>query len=129
YDMATGNAAAALKSYDDRQKLVLGEDMVDVMLKLVADWQRDNIDLKEKLILSSTNHQAAVINTLCQQARQRQGELGEASVTIHDSAKAHVGDRVLFTRNDKQFGIHNGDIATVVNTTLSVTQGPALAHS
>src|SRR5512135_3521650 len=124
YDMATGNAAAALKSFDDRQKLVLGEDMADAMLKLVADWQKDPTDPKEKLILTPTNHKAAVINALCQQALQRQGSLGEASVTIHGSAKAHVGDRVLFTKNDKRFGIHNGDIATVVKVTEKNERSP-----
>ena len=62
YDLADGNAAAALKSYAERGRLILGEDRADAMRRLVADWQRDKTELEEKLILSSTNRQAATIN-------------------------------------------------------------------
>ena len=119
YDLADGNAAAALKSYAERGRLILGEDRADAMRRLVADWQRDKTELEEKLILSSTNRQAATINGLCQRERQRRGELGRDSVTVGDGSEVHSGDRVLFTRNDKLVGVHNGDLATVIKVTTA----------
>ena len=114
YDMAEGNPGAALKSYAERGRLILGDDLADTMQRLVAEWRRDKTDLKEKLILSSTNHQAAVINRLCQWERQKHGELALKSVMVAEGAKVHSGDRVLFTRNDKQVGVNNGDLGTVI---------------
>ena len=119
YNMAEGNPAAALKSYAERGRLILGDDLADTMQRLVAEWRRDKTDLKEKLILSSTNHQAAVINRLCQWERQKHGELALKSVTVRDGAKVHSGDRVLFTRNDKQLSVNNGDLATVIRVTTA----------
>ena len=82
YDLAEGNPAAALKSYADRGRLILGDDLADTMQRLVAEWRRDKTEIEEKLILSSTNHQAAVINRLCQWERQKHGELALKSVTV-----------------------------------------------
>ena len=124
YDLADGNPAAALKSYAERGRLILGEDRADAMRRLVADWRSDKTEIEEKLILSSTNHQAATINRLCQQERQRCGELGQDSVTVRDGAEVHAGDRVLFTRNDKRLGVHNGDLATVIKVTTVDEDGP-----
>ena len=117
YDLAEGNPEPALKSYSARGRLVVGEDRADTMERLVADWCGDKTDLKEKLILSSTNRQAATLNGLCQEERQRRGELGRECVTVQGGAEVHAGDRVLFRRNDKRFGVHNGDLATVIEVT------------
>ena len=102
------------RSYAERGRLILGDDLADTMQRLVAEWRRDKTDLKEKLILSSTNHQAAVINRLCQWERQKHGELALKSVMVAEGAKVHSGDRVLFTRNDKQLSVNNGDLGTVI---------------
>src|SRR5512135_22625 len=117
YDLAEGNAEPALKSYSARGRLIVGEDRASAMERLVADWQSDKTDLKEKLILSSTNRQAAALNRLCQEERHRRGELGRACLTVRDGGEVHAGDRVLFRRNDKRFGVHNGDLATVIKVT------------
>lgn len=119
YDMAEGNPALALKSYAERGRLILGDDLADTLQRLVAEWRRDKTDLKDKLILSSTNHQAAVINRLCQWERQKQGELSLKSVTVKEGAKVHSGDRVLFTRNDKRLSVNNGDLGTVIRVTTA----------
>ena len=119
YDLAEGNPEPALKSYSARGRLIVGEDRADTMERLVADWHRDKTDLKEKLILSSTNRQAATLNGLCQEERQRRGELGRECVTVQGGAEVHAGDRVLFRRNDKRFGVHNGDLATVIKVTTA----------
>src|SRR5512135_2797836 len=119
YDMAEGNPQAALQSYAERGRLILGDDLADTLQRLVADWRKDKTDPKDKLILSSTNHESAVINGLCQRERQKQGELALKSVMVAEGAKVHSGDRVLFTRNDRQVGVNNGDLATVVKITAA----------
>ena len=119
YDLAEGNPEPALKSYSARGRLIVGEDRADTMERLVADWCRDKTELKEKLILSSTNRQAATLNGLCQEERQRRGELGRECVTVQGGAEVHAGDRVLLRRNDKRFGVHNGDLATVIKVTTA----------
>ena len=110
YDLAEGRAAPALRSYAKRGRLILGESRADAMQRLVADWRSDKTEIEEKLILSSTNHQAGTLNRLCQQERERRGELGQDSITVRDGAEVHAGDRVLFTRNDKWVGVHNGEL-------------------
>ena len=95
------------------------------MRRLVTDWRGDQTEIQEKLILSSTNRQAATLNGLCQRERQRRGELGRDCVTVRDGAAVHVGDRVLFTRHDKRVGVHNGDLATVVKVTTADRGEPA----
>jgi ATP-dependent exoDNAse (exonuclease V) alpha subunit len=119
YDFAEGNPEAALKSYSDRGRLILGENRVDAMQLLMADWLHDKTKIEEKLILSSTNRQAATLNQLCQEARLGRGELDSEgrTVTVRDGVTVHAGDRVLFTRNDKHVGVHNGNLATVVEVT------------
>ena len=63
YDLAEGNAAPALQSYSaKRGRLILGESRADTMQRLVADWRSDKTEIEEKLILSSTNRQAATLN-------------------------------------------------------------------
>src|SRR5512142_2975892 len=57
--------------------------------------------------------------SLCQEVRQKRGELGEAFVTVRDGVAVHVGDRVLFRRNDRRVGVNNGDLATVVKITAA----------
>ena len=117
YDLSNGNPGPALRSYASRGRLILGKDQADAMQHLVEDWGKDTAPLKDRLILSSTNVQAFALNQFCQDVRQKRGELGEASVTVRDGVTVHVGDRVLFTRNDRRMGVHNGDLATVVRVT------------
>ena len=62
YDLAEGNPEPALRSYSNRGRLIVGESRADTMQRLVADWRSDTTDMKEKLILSSTNRQAATLN-------------------------------------------------------------------
>ena len=38
---------------------------------------------------------------------------------MQGGAEVHAGDRVLFRRNDKRFGVHNGDLATVIEVTTA----------
>ena len=108
----------ALKSYSARGRLILGEDERTRWSGWSPTGKRQD-GVEEKLILSSTNHQAATLNGLCQEERQRRGELGRDSVTVRDGAEVHAGDRVLFRRNDKRVGVHNGDLATVIKVTTA----------
>jgi conjugative relaxase-like TrwC/TraI family protein len=114
YDFAEGRAALALDSYAKRGRLVLGDDKQAALRAIASDWQEDPTAAEEKLILASTNAQAADLNALVQQARLDEGQLGALSFRKGDE-QIHVNDRILFTGRAKWYGIVNGDLATVTD--------------
>jgi len=52
------------------------------------------------------------LNKLAQVERRALGELGPESVTV-GGQRLHQGDRGVFTRNSKLFGVKNGSLGTI----------------
>ncbi len=117
HELAAGKAGSALARYAERGLLHIGSDRDVVMKKLVEDWAKSALhDVRSNLILVGTHLERVTINRLCQYERQRAGQLSEESLTV-GSNDFHVGDRVLFTKNNALLFLRNGEMGTV--TTVS----------
>lgn len=111
--IAGGNARAALREYASRGLVTVGEDRREAMQSLIKRWKREGaVNPRDNLILTSSNAEASLLNRMAQTQRMLTGELGKQALTVA-GAEFHNGDRVLFTRNSKRYGVQNGSLGTV----------------
>jgi len=104
----------ALCEYMNRGLVSVMEDRTHTVGALINSWSREGIKKpKDNLILASTNAEIAELNKLAQNERIRAGELGPDHLSVAGQ-EFYRGDRVLFTRNSKRFGVQNGSLGTVV---------------
>lgn len=66
----------------------------------------------DHLILAGTNADVRRLNRLARAAREHAGLLAGDGVPV-DGGPARVGDRLLFTRNDRALGVSNGLLGEV----------------
>ncbi len=112
--LAKNNSIRVRESVDEA-----AQDMVDRWKSLGGYANPSSV-----IALANTNEQTEALNQLFQQERMRAGVLNpDHSIEVRDIDKeegntylnrVHVGDQVLFTRNNKQIGVENGAIGTVV---------------
>lgn len=114
--LAEGDARAALREYATRGLVSVTDDRKSAMEALVKSWREKGGvgSPKEHLILSSTNSEVTLLNRMAQAERLLSGGLGRQSLRVN-SDDIHRGDRVLFTRNSKRFGVENGCLGTVLS--------------
>jgi conjugative relaxase-like TrwC/TraI family protein len=111
---SAGNAGEALRAFSERGLVHVAEDRVGAMRELIARWKERALAAPgECLIFAGEGREAAALNRLAQAERAGAGLLGAERVTAGGEA-FHAGDRVLFTRNTRVFGLRNGDLGTVV---------------
>jgi ATP-dependent exoDNAse (exonuclease V) alpha subunit len=111
---AQGQATEALREYAARGFVTVSEDRKEAMQALIKEWRREGVSRpKDHLILASTNADTAVLNRMAQLERILADELGKRSLRV-GSFDFRGGDRVLFTRNSKLFGVENGCLGTVL---------------
>ena len=87
------------------------------MQSLVVDWKKDKTAFSGKLILTSTNEEARAINRRIQEERITEGEIDKAHISINGEV-FHAGDRILFTRNSRLYGVKNGTLGTIEEINL-----------
>lgn len=110
-----GDVRGALTQYALAERLEVADDKRGAMACLVQDWfdRRRTTDLRESLVLVSTNEDAGKLNQSIQNGRLVRGELDVEASTKLDETKFYVGDRVLFERNHKSLGVRNGYLGTI----------------
>jgi len=115
-DFAYGNASAALQAFAERGLVSVAEDRRAAMNALVSAWKERGLRCpEEQLIFTGTRKEAALLNRLVQHERREAGLLGNESVTTPDGAdRFHAGDRVLFTKRSRVYGVENGSLGEVV---------------
>lgn len=119
--IAGGAARAALREYASRGLMTVTEDRHEAMQALVKRWKRDGAaNPRDHLILASNNADATQLNRMAQTQRMLAGGLGKQALSIAGS-DFHPGDRVLFTRNSKRYGVQNGSLGTA--TEVDVANG------
>jgi Ti-type conjugative transfer relaxase TraA len=113
HKFASGNAKEGLKEFAERGQLKVLDTPDEAKTQLISDWEKSGVAKpEENLILVGTNLEAKSINEKAQLKRFSAGKLGEDSVQI-GSERAFAGDRVLFTKNSRDYGVRNGQLATV----------------
>ncbi len=104
-EFSEGEASSALSRFAARGLLSVSSDREEAMNKLVSDWTK--VDTSSALIFAGTNLDVLSLNRLCQEKRLDKGELGKESLRVGNYA-FHVGDRVMFTRNERALLVKNG---------------------
>ena len=116
-ELRDGDAYKALESFYEHGQLVIAEDRDEAISRLVAKWKRLVLEqgelLSDTLALAGTNLEVRELNKRIQQEMREAGWLGDHAVEI-DGLDIHLGDRVMFTRNDRLLEIQNGAMGEVV---------------
>lgn len=113
HDFASGRVTEALKRYADHGLLSVQETKKEAIGALINDWKAKGIEKPvENIMLAGTNVDVRELNERAQAARYSAGKLGKA-VALVNGTHFHEGDRVLFTKNSRRFGVENGTLATI----------------
>jgi conjugative relaxase-like TrwC/TraI family protein len=107
-----GEAFEALAGLAERGLVTITPKRRDAYRAVVEDWSRVN-DPEKSLCLTPTNNEALIINLMCQDVRERAGELGSASAKV-EGVPIWTNDRVVFGKNDRRLHVKNGDLGTVL---------------
>jgi conjugative relaxase-like TrwC/TraI family protein len=123
--LARGQVAEALAFYDQRNLIKSFENIGDALTRLVHDWADHAYDRPHHArILAATNDQVHLANELAQQERIDRGVLNtnesqsitdQMSTGVAYNSTVYLGDRVIFTKNEKRkYGVLNGSAGTVI---------------
>lgn len=113
--LAAGEASSALYEYVKRGHLEVGKDRTAAKEQLILEWKKQGINRpQENLILSGTNLETIELNRKAQVERIKAGQLRCGGEEI-GGERIYQGDRIIFTRNSRMYGVRNGTLATVDN--------------
>lgn len=113
-DFAAGKTGAALSAYQERSFVTQASSEAEALARLVNDWRsKGGIERPDKqIILAPTNSVVDELNLLAQ-AQRLQAEALAPECLECGNVRYFVGDRVIFTLNDRQLGVWNGDSGKV----------------
>lgn len=111
--MVTGKADTVLAAYAEHDQFTVTQDREDALYALMEQWRGDGVENPaEHLIIASLRKETAFLNERAQEMRKRAGLIRGAGIMVNGQ-RIHLGDRVLFTRKSKLFGVENGDLGRV----------------
>ena len=115
---AQGHTKEALRELDKHGKIEIYNSPQEARSKLVNDYIKENIDhQKDGIILTNHKADAAKINQEIREKLQEQGKIKEDAKEIDNGSRKIAlaqGDRIMFTRNDYDINLRNGQRATVI---------------
>lgn len=111
--LSEGRAREALKAYAERGLLHVADDRKSAMEALIDEWKQGGVRRpEESLIFCNTRAEAAALNRLAQAERRSSGVVAATGIRV-DGCLLSEGDRVLFTRNSRLYGVQNGTLGTI----------------
>lgn len=118
---AKGEVKTALKAYRDHNAIGLYKNNDDAILNLAHDYMNDFISNGEKTTRLALAHRRADVKALNETIREMRKACDELQdeksyKTEHGRKAFAAGDRLLFTKNDKELGVKNGSLGTVIKT-------------
>lgn len=114
-DMSRGNAEKAMAHYIEKGQVEVAKSY-EKAIESVASKAIENMEKGgSSIAIASTNKQVRDINNEVREQLKERGELQDAQkvTTNHGKLELATDDRVLFTRNNDELGVKNGDLATV----------------
>ena len=117
-DFAQGRTEHALKAYADRGAVQFSPDRQQAINVLVSGYMADRNargDQASRIALAHRRDDVQAINDSIREARKRQGALTEerSYQTANGERSFAVGDRILFTENNRDLGVKNGLLGTM----------------
>ena len=118
YDFAKGNMEKGLQAHNDHGAIRFAQNTDDAKIKLacdyMADWDKTG-GTSTRLALAHRRADVKSLNVLIRTARKQRGDLENEIVfeTTHGKRAFAVGDRILFTRNDRTLGVKNGTLGVI----------------
>lgn len=126
---AEGDAHGALTQYALAERLHIEDDREAAKSRLIKDWKEQRTaDLAETIILASTRDDVKDLNRRAQAVRLKAGELKRFGSLKYGGEHFHVGDRVMFTKNNAILGIVNGDMGVIERTSNRSLLGTPTVH-
>lgn len=126
HQFAEGDARGALAQYAAHERLHVEKDRQLACQALLNAWSKGRTrELSETLILAGNNEEVTTLNQGAQAARLAGGELDPARSVRGQKATYHVGERVVFTKNNRLLGVTNGDFGTVEAVRKGTVLAPA----
>lgn len=120
--LAEDDQRGSLIKFALNDRLTFEKDTELAKTELVEKWAQNRTDdLKESVILASTNSDVDDLNQQAQDVRRRLGELGEKSFTFNGN-QYHAGDRIAFHQIDRKIGVWNGDRGTIKKISNPINQ-------
>ena len=115
-DVRLGNVEAAISNYAARGRVIVGEDRQETAEKLISHWSRAGgaRSPHEHMIFTQTRAEAKALNEMAQRERINKRRVTGRRVKFGQSS-FYPGDRVLFHKPLRKYGIENGYRATVQN--------------
>jgi len=118
--LAKGQTLEALKAYEEQGAIQLMDSSDEALSALVYDYMEDRIthgDQTSRLALAHRRDDVKTINDTIRDMRKAVGELEKEKtyITTNGTRNFAIGDRLLFTRNDRDLGVKNGMLGTVTN--------------
>lgn len=120
---ATGEAKEALSRLDERGRLKLISGHTAMLDALISGWAADKAELAAKTMIAGTRAEVRELNDMARALLISAGQVRDAegldADIIHrdetrESKRFAPGDRVVFTKNDKEVGVSNGVAGTIV---------------
>ncbi len=116
-EFARGNIEEGLthyKAHDNVHEFETQAFAKKAMVELWNDARIANID-QTQIMLSYTRKDAAELNDMARNERQKLGELGEAHIlsTVKGHKEFAENDRIYFLKNERNLGVKNGSLGTV----------------
>lgn len=107
--VAGGSPARALALLQRDRLLRLHPCAEAARTAVVQDWFKDAAGPADRLMLAGTREEVRDLNLRAQALRVKAGQVGALRFEV-DGRKFHLGDRVVFGRNDRLLGVRNGGV-------------------
>lgn len=117
---ADGRAQDGLTAYQHAGWLHFHKDDITTMQHLVALWDKlRTTDCQHDFIMAGKKEEVARLNALARQARVKKGDINDQETVIINTTKGRLAlapnDRVLFSKNNTDMGVTNGQLATITS--------------
>lgn len=118
---ANGQIYEALSAYNDHGAISLLDSADEAINALVYDYMEDMVahgQNHNRLALAHRREDVKAINQSIRNMRKHISHLQDENTysTAHGTRQFADGDRLLFTKNDKDIGVKNGMLGTVIST-------------
>jgi Ti-type conjugative transfer relaxase TraA len=111
---ADGKADKALREYNKRGLVNVSDNGDKARESLIREWKKEGIEKPaDNIIIATTNLDVTILNEKAQAVRFLSEKLRGDALTLNGKTYFE-GDRILLTRNSKEFEVRNGNLGNIL---------------